>query len=185
MTHSSAVVAQLQPKRLISSRAPRSMADTSGLAPESTTDPTQQLAALRAELEASESNRTLQTIESEQLLHDLAGKLATAERQLEQERLAVQQATAREQQEKERVVGLEEQLKQERERQAGHSKDDEERRHREEQLAREKRDLMDVYERSEADKKQLDGESHSLSVQAHRSWLAASIWGSSARRGDI
>lgn len=126
--------------------------------PESTTDPTQQLATLAAELESSKATATRQAIEAEEALHDLAGKLATAEQQLEQERMQALEASAREEQQKQRVVGLEEQLKQERERQAGQGKDDEDRRRREEQLTREKRDLMDVYERSEADKKQLDGE---------------------------
>lgn len=135
------------------------MADSSGTAPESTADAAQQLATLTAALEETKAAATRERIESETALHELAGKLAAAEQQLEQERLVAQQAAQREAQEKQQVVGLEEQLRQEKERQAGQGKDDEERRRREEQLVREKRDLMDVYERSEADKKQLEGES--------------------------
>lgn len=120
--------------------------------------PTTAVAQLTTELETLRSESTRQSIQAEEALHELAGKLATAEQLLEQERLEKVNATAGEERERRKVLVLQHEVEEGKRAIAGRSQEEKERGKKAEQLEREKRELLEVYERTEGDKRQLEGE---------------------------
>jgi TolA-binding protein len=137
------------------------MADSSAGPPPDTT--TANLTTLQAELESLRSDSTRQSIEAEEALHDLAAKLASVEQLLEQEKVQNQSITQREEQERKRATELEEQLTLEREKHKGAGDEELQRRNKEQELIKDKRELLEVLDREQADKKQLEGESQPAS----------------------
>lgn len=85
--------------------------------------------------------------------------MASVEHLLEQEKVQNQSVSQREEQERERAQGLEGQLRVERERQKGAGDEEQQRRNKEQDLIKDKRELLEVLDREQADKKQLEGES--------------------------
>lgn len=119
----------------------------------------QQQDSVKAELESLKATSTRQSIQAEQALHDLSTKLSAVESQLAVEQERSRLAAEAQEREKTRAAELEQQLAREREDRRVEATGGEQKRRKEEQLEREKRELLSVYERSEADKAALEGES--------------------------
>ncbi|KAK4056430.1 Protein mlp1 [Microbotryomycetes sp. JL221] len=140
----------------------------------------QRIAALEAERDAAIASTTRQQIEAEQALHDLTTRLTQTEQQLDQQKKQDDERTRAEQQLHDRVKALESELEQERARKQSSLTNDEQHKKQVEQLEKDKRDLLDVYERAEADKKSLDESLTSVrslyhNLQAANSTLEANL----------
>lgn len=131
-------------------------------------DPADVVTHLTAELESLRAESSRQSLEAEAALHELGIKLSGVETLLEVERTAGKESIAREELERKKVGELEAALL--KEKAAGSRVQEEygERSKKETELEREKRELVVVYERSEADKSILEGES---SLPAPRCWF--------------
>lgn len=121
---------------------------------------------LTVELDALRSASTRQSIEADEALHDLASELSTLKSQLEDERSAHQTCQEQEKVLQTRISELEVSVEREKNEKKRDVSGEAERKVREEELGKEKRELLSAYERSEADKIVLEGESESQSLSS-------------------
>lgn len=117
----------------------------------------QQLQHLQSELESARANAQRQTIESEEVLHDLNQRLQEAELRLQHHVQLVESVQVKSSQHQQRVQQLERELRVERETKDGAESAVKSLKTVEENAARERRDLLGTIDQSQAETQSVKG----------------------------
>jgi len=145
-------------------------------------DPTPADAApVQAQLEALRAEHTRAQLEADQSLHDLASRLSATEADLASAREAAQIAERAAQEQRARADEAERRVSEVGEQRKGDDQGREEAARRIEEVEREKRDLLAVIDREQADKRSLEGASPLVSPLTEASEHAPALRGTRLR----